>query len=383
MIAGIETYKNRPTRAEISFENLRNNFSIVKSLINKDVKIMAMVKANAYGHGLYEISSELLKQGVDYLGVAVLEEGVYLRERGITAPILVLGPINADQIAEFITHDIEITSSSIDKSIAIAAVAKEMRKVALVHLKIDTGMERIGVHWYNAERFIEKSYELESIKIKGIFSHLAKAESDAECTTQQLSRFESVLNYMEKKKLLPELVHLANSAGIMNYEDSHYSMVRPGIMLYGYNPNGYLPDVTFDGKKLKPVMTLKTKVSFFKVVPSHTGISYNHTYITDNQTRIVTLPVGYGDGYFRLLSNKGMVIIRGKKYPVVGSVCMDQCMVDLGMGGTAYNGDDVLLFGDMDNFTIPLESLCDKIGTITYEFLCGISSRVPRIYRTI
>jgi alanine racemase len=160
-------------------------------------------------------------------------------------------------------------------------------------------------------------------------------------------------------------------------------MVRPGIMLYGYNPNGYLPDVTFDGKKLKPVMTLKTKVSFFKVVPAHTGISYNHTYITNDQTRIVTLPIGYGDGYFRLLSNKGMVIIRGNKYPVVGSVCMDQCMVDIGMSGTAYNGDDVLLFGNMDNFTIPLESLCDKIGTITYEFLCGISSRVPRIYRTI
>ncbi len=383
MIAGIETYKNRPTRAEISFENLRNNFSIVKSLINKDVKIMAMVKANAYGHGLYEISSELLNQGVDYLGVAVLEEGVYLRERGITAPILVLGSINVDQIADFITHDIEITSSSIDKSIAIAAVAKEMRKAASVHLKIDTGMERIGVHWYNAKQFIEKSYELESIKIKGIFSHLAKAESDADFTVQQLNRFESVLNSMEKKGLLPELVHLANSAGIINYKDSHYSMVRPGIMLYGYNPNGYLPDVTFNGEKLKPVMTLKTKVSFFKVVPAHTGISYNHTYITNDQTRIVTLPVGYGDGYFRLLSNKGVVIIRGIKYPVVGSVCMDQCMVDIGMSGTAYNGDDVLLFGNMDNFTIPLESLCDKIGTITYEFLCGISSRVPRIYRTI
>lgn len=383
MIVGIETYKNRPTRAEISFENLRNNLSIVKSLIDKNVKIMAMVKANAYGHGLYEISNELLKQGVDYLGVAVLEEGVYLRQRGITAPILVLGPINADQVAEFITHDIEITSSSIDKSICIAAVAKEMRKVASVHLKIDTGMERIGVHWYNAEKFIEKSYDLESINIKGIFSHLAKAESDTECTTQQLNRFESILNSMDKKNLLPELVHLANSAGIMNYKDSHYSMVRPGIMLYGYNPNGYLPDVTFDGKKLKPVMTLKTKVAFFKVVPACTGISYNHTYVTNDQTRIVTLPIGYGDGYFRLLSNKGVVIIRGKKYPIVGTICMDQCMVDIGMGGTAYNGDDVLLFGEMDGFTIPLESLCDKIGTITYEFLCGISSRVPRIKRTI
>ena len=383
MIAGIDAYKNRPTRAEISFDNLRNNLSIVKSLINKDVKIMAMVKANAYGHGLYEISSELLKQGVDYLGVAVLEEGVYLRERGITAPILVLGPINTDQIFEFITHDIEITSSSIDKSISIAAVAKEMHKTALVHLKIDTGMERIGVHWYNAERFIEKSYELDSIKIKGIFSHLAKAESDTDFTTQQLNRFESIIEKMEKKKLLPELVHIANSAGVINYKNSHYSMVRPGIMLYGYNPNGYLPDVTFDNKKLKPVMTLKTKVSFFKVVPAHTGVSYNHTYITSDQTRIVTLPIGYGDGYFRLLSNKGEVIIRQNKYPVVGSICMDQCMVDIGMGGIAYNGDDVLLFGEMDGLTIPLESLCDKIGTITYEFLCGISSRVPRIYRTI
>ncbi len=380
---GIETYKNRPTRAEISFENLRNNFSIVKSLINKNVKIMAIVKANAYGHGLYEISTDLLKQGADYLGVAVLEEGVYLREKGITAPILALGPINADQISEFIIHDIEITSSSVDKSIAIASVAKEMGKTASVHLKIDTGMERIGVHWYNAERFIEKTYELESIKIKGIFSHLAKAESDADCTVMQINRFESVLNKMEKKKLLPELIHLANSAGIMNYKDSHYSMVRPGIMLYGYNPNGYLPGITFEDKKLKPVMTLKTKVSFFKVVPAYTGISYGRTYITNNQTRIVTLPVGYGDGYFRLLSNKGEVIIRGKLFPIVGSICMDQCMVDIGMDGTAYNGDDVLLFGEMDGFTIPIESLCDKIGTITYEFLCGISSRVPRIYRTI
>ncbi len=380
MIAGIETYKNRPTRAEISFEHLRNNLSIVKSFINKDVKIMAMVKANAYGHGLYEISKELLRHGVEYLGVAFLEEGVYLRSCGITAPILVLGAINTDQIAEFINHDIEITSSSLDKSIAIAAVAKEMGKVAKVHLKIDTGMERIGVHWYNAERFIEKSYECESITIKGICSHLAKAESDPDCTIQQLNRFESVLNMMEKKRLLPDLIHIANSAGIINHKNSHYTMVRPGIMLYGYNPNGYLPDVTFHGKKLKPVMTLKTKVAFFKVVPAQTGISYNHTYRTKNQTRIVTLPIGYGDGYFRLLSNKGEVIIRGKKYPVVGTVCMDQCMVDIGMDGTAYNGDDVLLFGEMDGYSIPLESLCEKIGTVTYEFLCGISSRVPRIY---
>jgi alanine racemase len=381
MIAGIETYKNRPTRAEISFDNLRNNLSIVKSLLHPHVKIMAMVKANAYGHGLFEISSELLKQGVDYLGVAFLEEGVYLRKCGITAPIVALGAINTDQISEFITHDIDITSSSIDKSIAIAAKAKEMNKVARVHLKIDTGMERIGVHWYNAEKFIEKSYEYDSMSIKGICSHFAKAETDSDFTHQQLNRFETVLTMMEKKRLLPDHIHLANSAGIINYKNSHYTMVRPGIILYGYNPNGYSPDVSFSGKKLKPVMTLKTRVAYFKVVPGQTGISYNHTYCTQEQSRIVTLPLGYGDGYNRLLSNKGEVLIRGKKYPVVGTVCMDQCMVDIGKDGIAYNGDDVLLFGEMDESVIPLESLCEKIGTVTYEFLCGISSRVPRIYR--
>jgi alanine racemase len=380
MNTGIETYNNRPTRAEISFDNLHNNLSIVRSFIHDDVKIMAMVKANAYGHGIYEISRELLKQGVNYLGVAFLEEGVYLRRCGITAPILVLGAINADQIADFINHNIEITSSSLDKSIAIAQVAKEMGKVATVHLKIDTGMERIGTHWYHAERFIEKSFDLESLSIKGICSHFAKAEADAECTKQQLDRFESVLAGMEKKRILPKLVHTANSAAIMNYKNSHYTMVRPGIMLYGYNPMGYKPDTLFHGKKLKPVMTMKTKVAFFKVVPAETGISYGHTYRTKNQTRIVTLPIGYGDGYFRQLSNKGEVRIREKKYPVVGTVCMDQCMVDIGMDGTAYNGDDVLLFGEMGGSVIPLESLCEKVGTITYEFLCGITSRVPRVY---
>jgi alanine racemase len=380
MNRGVETYKNRPTRAEISLNNLRNNLSIVRSSIQRDVKIMAMVKANAYGHGLYEISSELLKQGVEYLGVAFLEEGIYLRKCGITAPIVVLGAINTDQIAEFIHHDIEITSSSIDKSAAIAEVAKNIGKEAKVHLKIDTGMERIGVHWYHAEQFIEKSYECESITINGICSHFAKAETDPDFTYQQLKRFELVLNMMEKKRLLPELIHIANSAGIMNHKNSHYTMVRPGIMLYGYNPNGYLPEAVFHGKKLKPVMTLKTKVAYFKVVQAQTGISYNHTYTSDKQTRIVTLPIGYGDGYFRQLSNKGEVIIRGKKYPVVGTVCMDQCMVDIGMDGTAYNGDDVLLFGEMDGNTLPLETLCDSVGTVTYEFLCSITSRVPRVY---
>ena len=376
----IETYQARPTRAEISLSRIRNNMEIVRGLVGADVKIMAMVKSNAYGHGIMKMSETLLAEGAGYLGVAYLEEGVYLRKNGITAPILVCGAINTDQIDDFLNHDIDITSSSMDKSSAISASALRLGKTARVHLKIDTGMERIGVHWYNAERFIAHTLDLPGIEVKGLFSHLAKADTDPAFTRAQIGRFEKIVEHMERQNARPELVHLANSAGIIKYPEAYHTMVRPGIMLYGYNPFGFEPDREFNGKKLLPAMTLKTKVAYFKVCPPETGISYNHTSVTRGQTRVVTLPVGYGDGYNRLLSNRGKVAIRGKLHPVSGNVCMDQMMVDIGPSGTAYNGDDVLLFGEMDGTKISLESLCDEIGTITYEFLCNISSRVPRIY---
>jgi alanine racemase len=380
MTLAIETYHDRPTRAEVSLGRLRNNLEIVLSLVGSGVKVMAMVKADAYGHGIKRVSEELLKGGAHYLGVAYLEEAVYLRRCGITAPILVCGAINTDQIEGFLQNDIEITSSSMEKSAAISGVAKRLGKTAFVHLKIDTGMERIGVHWYNAERFIQHALDLPNIRVKGVFSHLAKAESDQQFTDQQIARFEKVADFMARINAQPELLHLANSAAIIGNPRSYFNMVRPGIILYGYNPFGYEPDRDFSGRRLMPAMTLKTKVSYFKVCPPGTGISYNHTYMTEKQTRIITLPVGYGDGYSRLLSNKGEVVIRGRRCPVIGTVCMDQVMVDIGSDGTAYNGDDVLLFGEMDGNMLPLESLCGKIGTITYELLCNISGRVPRVY---
>ncbi len=376
----IETYQHRPTRAEVSLLRIRNNFNIVRSLVGKDVKIMVMVKSNAYGHGIKTISETLLDAGAHYLGVAYLEEALYLRSCGIDAPILVCGAINADQIDDFLKNDVEITSSSLDKSFAISEAAVRLGITAKVHLKIDTGMERIGVHWYNAARFIDHTLNLPGIRVRGVFSHLAKAENDPGFTDMQVSRFEEVVNYMARKNILPDLVHLANSAAIIGSRNSHFNMVRPGIILYGYDPFKYDPGRKYGGHSLKPAMSLKTKVSYFKVCPPGTGISYNHSYVTQGETRIVTLPLGYGDGYNRLLSNRGEVVIRGKSYPVVGTVCMDQIMVDIGPEGTAYNGDDVLLFGEMDERIVPLESLCEKIGTITYEFLCTIGSRVPRVY---
>lgn len=380
MILTDDAYLKRPTRAEIHIHRLLHNFKIVKSLVGKNVKIMPMVKANAYGHGIVRISQELIAAGAHSLGVAYLEEALFLRAHGITAPIAVLGAINTEQVPEFIQNNIEITSSSIDKSKAISACAVALGKIAKVHLKIDTGMERIGVHWYNAERFICESAALPGIEIIGIFSHFAKAESDPQFTNEQIRRFEYALSCAAKHGIHPPLVHIANSAGIISYPHSHYTMVRPGIMLYGYDPRKKKEQTLIADAQLLPVMSLKTKVSFFKVVPAGSGISYNHTYITPQQTRIVTLPIGYGDGYPRALSNNGEVLIRGKRYPVVGTICMDQTMIDIGPNGTAYNGDDVLLFGEMDGESIPLEELCERANTITYEILTRISLRVPRIY---
>ena len=367
----IEIYKNRPTRAIVSFKRLRHNLTVVKSFLKPEVKILGTVKANAYGHGILEISKELLENGVNYLGVAYVEEAVYLRKKGITVPILVLGAINDEQIPLFLKHDIEITSSSLDKSKAINEVAKRMNKTARIHLKIDTGMERIGVHWYGAEKFISESQQLDSSIIIGLFSHLARADKK-DFSQKQIQRFDKIVQRLKQENRCPEIVHFLNSSGIINYPEAQYNMVRAGIILYGYTPEVQ--------EKLKPVMTLKTKVSYFKVVPEKTGIGYNHTYVTKSQTRLATLPIGYGDGYLRTFSNKGEVLIRGEKYPVVGTVCMDQIMIDLGKNGEAYNGDDVLIFGEDLSGKIPLEKLCEDTGTIPYEILCYISSRVPRIY---
>jgi alanine racemase len=371
----IEAFRNRPTRALVSLPNLANNFAVARELAGPDVKIMGVVKANAYGHGILEVGRALVSLGAHSLGVALLEEGIHLRQNGITAPILVLGAINADQIPDFLRHDIAITSSSIDKSRSISAAAVQMGKTARVHLKIDTGMERIGVHWYNADAFIGTTLALPGVAVEGVFSHLAKADSDRDFTLEQIARFSTIVDGLDKSGRLPPLVHLANSEGIIHYPSSRFNLVRPGIMLYGYASRK-----DFGERSLRPVMSLLTKVAFFKVVPAGAGISYNHTGRAARQTRVVTLPVGYGDGYSRLLSNQGEVIIRGARHKVTGTVCMDQTMVDIGPDGTAYNGDDVLLFGEHQGQAVRLESLCDAIGTIPYEVLCMIADRVPRLY---
>jgi alanine racemase len=364
----------RPTRAEIRLGALRRNLARAKALAGPGALVMAIVKANAYGHGIVRVARELLDSGADRLGVAFLEEGMFLRAAGVRAPILVLGAINVRQVPLLLAHDLEFALPSVEKAEAVSAEATKAGTKARVHLKFDTGMERIGVHWYSAAPFVERALSLPGLEVVGAFSHFARADDDRDFSARQIERFERVLDRFRALGGLPPLVHLANSAGLVNFPEARYSMVRPGIMLYGVEPT------PLARVGVEPVMRLLTKVAYFKVTKAGDGISYGHTYVPGRDTRIATLPVGYGDGYPRTLSNRSGVIIRGRKYRQVGNVCMDQMMVDLGPDGTAYNDDDALLFGERGGDVLPVEELCDAIGTIPYELLCAVSARVPRIY---
>lgn len=365
----------RPTTAYIDLGALRANVEAVQRRV-APAKIMGIVKANAYGHGLIRIAKELVGFGVDALGVAFLEEGVRLRRAGVKAPILVLGGIIGNQIRYFIEHDLEITASSPYKLGQIEEVASAMKKRAKVHLKIDTGMERIGIHWDNADKLFEAAINAKSCDIVGVFSHLARSESkDKSYTKLQLERFLEATDFFRKRALPMPPRHIANSGAILQCPEAFFEIVRPGLMLYGLYPS---PEVE-RSVRLQPVLSLKTRVVYFKVVKKGSPVSYNGRWIAPEDTRVVTLPVGYGDGYSRGLSNKASVLIHGKRYPIVGAVTMDALMVDIGQD-SAFNGDEVVLIGAQGDMSIRCEELAEILGTIPYEILTSINTRVPRRY---
>ena len=368
----------RPTTAYIDLAALRANVDHIRSIVGGR-KIMAIVKANAYGHGLVPTASALLRFGVDALGVAFLEEGIALRRSGITSPILVLGGLIGNQIQHFIEYNLQITAASPYKVRQINAAATALGTRAKVHLKFDTGLERLGVHWDNSHLLIDEAVNAPYIEVCGAFSHLAQSGSvDPHFTELQLRRFQSIVSQLERlRRQSPNLmVHLANSGGILYHPDTWFDMVRPGLALYGYSPRAH------DKTTLKPVLKLATRVVYFKVVRAGASVGYGGTWKAKRDTRVVTLPVGYGDGYDRALSNKAEVIIRGIRYPVVGLVSMDAMTIDIGSGGTAYNGDEVILIGASENGSIEItaDELADWAGTIAYEVLSSINTRVPRVY---
>ncbi|GAB3384347.1 alanine racemase [Lysobacter fragariae] len=365
----------RPTRIVVDLDALAHNLHSIRAHVG--VPVMAIVKANAYGHGLVRVALHLQAQGVEQLGVAFVEEGVALRQAGVTVPILVLGGIFGPQVAQFIVHDLEITVSSLDKLRQVEAAAQALGRKAVVHLKIDTGMERIGVHSYSARPFIEAAMASTWCTIKGIYSHLACADDPASpMTGEQLERFLEACAHIERIGAPMPLRHLANSGGILHFPGTHLDMVRPGILLYGV-----LPDPTSQRTvDVRPVMSLVSQVVYFKVVKAGHPVSYGATWAPQRDTRVVTIPIGYGDGYPRALSSRGEVLVRGHRYPIVGRVCMDQFMVDIGQD-SAFNEDEVVLMGTQGDASISAEALAQRAGVIPYEILVGLNERIPREYR--
>lgn len=367
----------RPTYAEIDLRAINKNLRNIRKKIGRHPLIMAVVKANAYGHGMIPVVSSILKQKTaQYFGVAIVEEGIELRTAFPKIPIQVFTAPIKDQLDLFIQHNLEPTLCDFSMAKALNAIAVRMKKRISVHIKIDTGMGRIGVLPEHAVEFVKRVNEFSNITINGIWTHFASSDdSDLSFSYRQLSKFRSIITQLELEGIHIPLVHCANSGAIMQLTESYFDMVRPGIMMYGYAPS----HDTRETVQLHPALSLKAKVGFVKRVPKGTSISYSHRYFTKKETTIVSVTAGYADGYFRTLTNKSSALIKGKKYPVVGTVCMDQVMIDVGDADVKV-GDDVVLIGKSGKKIISGWNIADAVGTIPYEVTCAVSQRVPRKY---
>lgn len=354
-----------PAWIEINLGKFKQNLQSIRRRIGKSLFCLC-VKADAYGHGLCEIGKVAELEGVDYLAVSCLKEGIALRNAGIQIPILILGAILEDQIQNIIEWDLECTISSRYKANLVLDVCRRLNRQAKVHLEVDTGLRRTGVRLDTAMELLPWIMEQKFLNLVGVYSHFASSDRTNDPTTlEQIRQFQVLRDAFKDKKIL---WHLANSGGVIHYPEAHFDMVRPGLLCYGYGDSS-----------VSSCFSLKAKVSYFKVVEAGEGVSYGHTYKTTNKTRIVTVPVGYGDGYKRAFSNLGIVLIRGKKYTISGVVCMDQFMVDIG-NDDVYIEDEVTLLGCQGKQAITVEEAAKIAGTVPYELLCSFNARLSRIY---
>ncbi len=374
--SGVIHTHHRPTWAEIDLKAIEYNYRQVRKTVGKDIHIMAVVKANAYGHGTVEVSSVLERAGVDYLGVATTDEAVRLRDHGITAPVLILGSVLPGEVGVAVAKDITLTLCGDDLLDAIRQETKDGRRLK-VHIKVDTGMGRVGVWHEEALAFVKKVSAEKGVTLEGIYTHFSSAGRDDFFTTYQIEAFEKLLSELEKNWIKIPLKHAANSIATVDFKRSHLNLVRPGLIIYGMYPKHTFPKLI----KLKPALSLKTKIVFIKDAPPGRAISYGRTFITQKQTRIATLPIGYADGYGRKLSNKGEVLVKGQRARVIGKVTMDQTMIDLGSISGVKVGDEVVLIGKQGLDEIRAENLARLAESIAYEVVCGISNRVPRVYK--
>lgn len=365
--------------AEVNINAIKHNYREIRAHVPNEVEVMAIVKADGYGHGSKQVAKLLQEEGVNRFAVAIVKEGEELRASGITSPILVLGYTPRADIKALIENDLTQTVFSYEMAKTISDEAVKLGKTVNVHIKVDTGMGRIG--FLSCPQSIEEVKmiaTLPHLNLEGIFTHFSTAdEEDITYTKKQWDIFEGFLTELRAVGIEIPVIHAANSAAIMCHSYADLNVVRPGIILYGYYPSTYLQGKVLD---LEPAMTLKTQVVHVKELPEGSYVGYGRKFYTEGKTKIATIPVGYADGYSRNLGNKGRVLIRGQFAPIVGNICMDQFMVDVtNIKGVSLE-DEVVLFGKQGNNEIPVEEIASLLGTINYEIVCMIGKRVPRIY---
>jgi len=377
----MDTYY-RPTRAEISLDALSRNIAAFRRALAPGTKLMASVKANAYGHGAVEIARESVSAGADMLGVAFLDEAVQLRRGGIEAPILVLGYVPPEGFSVARELDISVAMFRED---ALEAAARPGARPLRVHVKVDTGMGRLGVLPEEAVRFVERAMRTPGVEVEGLFTHFARAdEADKSYTRLQHERFAAVTEAVRRRGLDIPLIHLGNSAAGIDTPEWTGGMLRLGIGMYGLYPSAEVGKTRIE---LEPVLTLKTEIVMTKTAPPGWGISYGTRYVTRGEERIGTLPIGYADGYSRMLTGKAEALVRGVRVPVLGTICMDQCMIALGpadraegFGSPVEAGEEVVLIGRQGDEVITADEIASLLGTINYEIVCMLAARVPRVY---
>ena len=369
----------RPTWVEIDLSAIANNTRQVQSLVGPGVRVLASLKADAYGHGALKVARTVLHNGASMLGVATVSEATPLREAGISAPILVFGYVPPWQMREAVRLGLTITLYATESAQALSRAALALGQAVKVHVKVDTGMGRLGIRAEQAAEVLKLVHEiidLPGLELEGIFTHFAMADTqDQTHVRMQIRRFQHVLQIIEEKHVRPALVHAANSAAILSLPEAHFDMVRPGIALYGLDPS---PEVRLP-EGFRPALSFKTQVAQVKVIPGGESISYGGTYITERPTRVAILPVGYADGFRRAPTNWGSVLIHGQAAPLLGRVCMDQCIVDVSHIQEVREGDEVVLIGRQGEATLTAEQVAQRLGTINYEVVSEILARVPRV----
>jgi len=374
---------HRATRAEIDLQAFRHNFQYLRDYISPQTRIMAVVKADAYGHGALPCARVAVEGGADYLGAGVIEEGIEFRQSGLETPILILGSIFPDEVEDLVRHDLSTIVCTLPLAQALAKEAKKQNKTTSMHIKVDTGMNRLGVSPEHLPELLNQISNLPNLKIEGVSTHFASADDeDLSITQAQLKKFQAALACLKKGD--SPLIHCSNTSALFKYPESHFDMVRPGLILYGAHPSPTLQAVINEKENLspfQPVMQWKSQIILVKPVAKDQPVSYSGSFTTQRDSLIATLPIGYADGLHRSLSNKMDILIGGKRAPQIGNICMDMTLIDVTEIQDVQAGDEVVLFGKQEGQTITVEEMATKAGTIPYEILCNVGKRVPRVYR--